>query len=41
MERLTNFAKRVIAVPKDEIEREDRKWQKSRAKHRPQAANKR
>ena len=30
MERLTNFAKRVVAVPKAEVEQEDRKWQKQR-----------
>jgi len=33
MERLSNFTKRVVAVPKEEIEREDQKWQKRRAKH--------
>lgn len=32
MERLANLTKRVIAVPKAEVEREERKWQKSRAK---------
>jgi hypothetical protein len=30
MERLTNLTKRVIAVPKDEIEREEQKWRKER-----------
>jgi hypothetical protein len=30
MERLTNFTKRVIAVSKDEIEREEQKWQRER-----------
>ncbi|MBI3402001.1 MAG: hypothetical protein HY048_11325 [Acidobacteria bacterium] len=34
MERLSNLTKRVIAVPKEEVEREDRKWQKQRAKQR-------
>jgi len=32
MERLSNLTKRVIAVPKDEVEREERKWQKERTK---------
>jgi hypothetical protein len=32
MERLTNLTKRVVAVPKDEVEREERKWQKGRPK---------
>jgi hypothetical protein len=35
MERLTNLTKRVIAVPKDEVEREEQKWRKERAKRRP------
>ena len=35
MERLTNLTKRVIAVPKEEVEREEHKWRKERAKHRP------
>jgi hypothetical protein len=30
MERLSNLTKRVIAVPKDEIEREGQKWQHKR-----------
>jgi hypothetical protein len=34
IERLTNLTKRVIAVPKDEVEHEERKWRKLRAKHR-------
>jgi hypothetical protein len=34
MERLSNFTKRVIAVPKHEVEREEQKWQKERAKRR-------
>ena len=34
MERLTNFAKRVIAVDKADVEREDAKWKKERAKRR-------
>jgi hypothetical protein len=34
LERLTNFTKRVIAVPKDEVEREDQKWRKGRPKSR-------
>jgi hypothetical protein len=32
MERLTNFTKRVISVPKDEIAREEDKWRKRRTK---------
>jgi hypothetical protein len=32
MERLTNLTKRVIAVPKEEVEREERKWQAARKK---------
>jgi hypothetical protein len=32
MERLTNFTKRVIAVPKDAVEREEQKWRKRRSK---------
>ena len=32
MERLANLTKRVIAIPKDEIAREERKWKKERAK---------
>jgi hypothetical protein len=35
MERLTNLTKRVIAVPKDEVERAEQKWRKQRAKQRP------
>lgn len=36
MERLQNFTKRVVAVPKSEVEREEQKWQKRRAgKRRP------
>jgi hypothetical protein len=34
MERLTNFAKRIVAVPKAEVEQEDVKWQKRRARKR-------
>jgi hypothetical protein len=34
MERLTNFTKRVIAVPKNEVEREEHKWQTQRARRR-------
>ena len=34
MERLSNFTKRVIAVPKDEVEREEQKWRKAREKRR-------
>ena len=34
MERLTNFTKRVVAVPKDEVEREEQKWRKERPKRR-------
>jgi hypothetical protein len=32
MERLTNLTKRIIAVPKDEVEREEQKWQRTRSK---------
>jgi hypothetical protein len=35
MERLANLTKRVIAATKDEIEREEQKWRKERAKRRP------
>ena len=35
MERLSNLTKRVIAVPKEEVEREEQKWQKQRSKRRP------
>ncbi len=31
MERLSNLTKRIIAVPKDEVEREEQKWRKRRA----------
>jgi len=34
MERLSNFTKRIVAVPKAEVEREDQKWQKQRSKKR-------
>ena len=34
VERLTNFTKRIIAVPKDEIEREEEKWRKARSKRK-------
>jgi hypothetical protein len=34
MERLTNLAKRVIAVPKGEVEREEIKWRKERTTKR-------
>jgi hypothetical protein len=30
MERLTNLTKRVIAVPKEEVEREEQKWRNER-----------
>jgi hypothetical protein len=30
LERLSNFTKRIIAVPKSEVEREDKKWRKTR-----------
>jgi hypothetical protein len=33
MERLSNLTKRVIAVPKAELEREEQKWQRQRSKH--------
>jgi hypothetical protein len=32
MERLANLTKRVIAVPKDEVEREEQKWRREKAK---------
>jgi hypothetical protein len=35
MERLSNLTKRIIAVPKEDVEREEQKWQKERAKRRP------
>jgi hypothetical protein len=35
MERLSNLTKRVIAVPKGEVEREEQKWRKARSKRRP------
>jgi hypothetical protein len=34
MERLTNLTKRVIAVPKEDVEREEQKWQRQRAKNK-------
>jgi hypothetical protein len=34
MARLTNLTKRIIAVPKADIERAEQKWQKQRAKAR-------
>jgi hypothetical protein len=34
MERLTNLTKRVIAVPKDEVEREEQKWRTERKKQK-------
>lgn len=34
MERLSNLTKRVIAVPKDEIERAEQKWRKERTKRK-------
>lgn len=37
MERLTNFAKRIVAVPKTEVEREEQKWRKQRTKSRNRA----
>jgi hypothetical protein len=37
MERLSNLTKRIVAVPKDEVEREERKWRKSRTKHRSES----
>jgi hypothetical protein len=30
MERLTNLTKRVIAVPKEEIEHAEKQWRKAR-----------
>lgn len=39
MERLSNLTKRVIAVPKDAIEREEQKWQHKRTKHRTRRKN--
>ena len=32
MERLANLTKRVVAVPKYEVEREEQKWRKTRNK---------
>jgi hypothetical protein len=37
MERLTNLTKRVIAVPKDEVEREERKWRETRKRQKRKA----
>jgi hypothetical protein len=34
LERLTNFTKRIVAVAKDDIEREELKWKKQRPKKR-------
>jgi len=34
MERLSNLTKRVISVSKDEVEREELKWRKEKAKRR-------
>jgi len=34
MERLSNLTKRVMAVPKAEVEREDQKWHKKRVPRR-------
>jgi len=34
MERLSNLTKRVIAVSKDDVEREEQKWRKDRKKRR-------
>ena len=34
MERLSNLTKRVIAVSKEEVEREEQKWRKEKAKRR-------
>jgi hypothetical protein len=34
MERLTNLTKRIIAVSKGEVEREEQKWRKDREKNR-------
>ena len=36
MERLTNLTKRVIAVPKEEVERAEQKWRTERTKKRKQ-----
>jgi hypothetical protein len=30
LERLTNLTKRIISVPKNEVEREERKWKRQR-----------
>jgi len=34
MERLTNLTKRIVSVPKAEIETEERKWRKTRRARR-------
>jgi hypothetical protein len=34
MERLSNLTKRVMAVPKGEVEREERKWRDARRRKR-------
>jgi hypothetical protein len=38
MERLSNFTKRIVAVPKDEIEREEQKWRRERKARSPKRA---
>jgi hypothetical protein len=37
-QRLTEFAKRVIAVPKAEVDAQEKKWQKRRAAKRRRRA---
>jgi hypothetical protein len=34
MERLTNFTKRIVAVPKVEVEREEQKWRDKKRERR-------
>lgn len=34
LERLSNLTKRIVAVPKDEVEREEQKWRKERSKRK-------
>lgn len=36
MERLTNLTKQIVSVPKAEIEREEKKWQRRRKAKRRQ-----
>jgi hypothetical protein len=39
MERLSNLTKRIVAVPKHEVEHEDKKWQRERRKSRRKSSS--